>query len=306
MPNPVAIKLAETQHGLISRHQLREAGLSFRAIDALFNSREWHPMTDQVARRFGSPVTDSLQATAAVLDAGAGAALAYLSAASVWGLTGCPLRPLHVVRTSSSRRHCALARVHRVRSLPPRWSTVLDGIPIVRPELLALQLFAACSSDRAELLTDRLWSNRLLSGPSVARFLDQMGRRGRNGTAGLRSYLEVRGPTYVPPASGLESRASKILRDVGIRMRRQVDSGGDTEWTGRVDLRHELLPLIVEIQSEKYHTALCDHDADRRRIAKLVADGFVVIEITDLMVWSQPGEFTDRVRAAIHQLSHAA
>ena len=89
-------------------------------------------------------------------------------------------------------------------------------------------------------------------------------------------------------------------------MRRQVDSGGDTEWTGRVDLRHERLPLIVEIQSEKYHTALCDHDADRRRIAKLEADGFVVLEITDLMVWSQPGEFIDRVRAAVHQLSHAA
>lgn len=306
MSNRVAIELAEAQHGLISRHQLRDSGLSFRQVDALFSSSQWHPITDQVARRFGSPVTDSQAAAAAALDAGPDAALGYLSGANRWGLSGCALRPFHVVRTSNSRRHCALARVHRVRSLPSQWSIVLDGIPIVRPELLAMQLFAVCSADRAEILVDRLWSDRLLSGPSIRRFLGLHGRRGRNGTAGLRAYLDQRGADYVPPASGLESRARKLFDDAGVPMRRQVDSGSDTEWTGRVDFRHERLPLIVEIQSEKYHLALCDRLADDQRIAALEAAGFVVLAITDTMVWSQPGQVVRQVRDAAVRLERCA
>ncbi len=36
---------------------------------------------------------------------------------------------------------------------------------------------------------------RLLSGPSIAAVLSDMGERGRNGIAGLRAYLDERGPS---------------------------------------------------------------------------------------------------------------
>jgi len=39
---------------------------------------------------------------------------------------------------------------------------VLEGIPTVRPELLALQLFDVCSYGRAERLTEWLWSERVV------------------------------------------------------------------------------------------------------------------------------------------------
>jgi very-short-patch-repair endonuclease len=166
--------------------------------------------------------------------------------------------------------------------------------------LLALQLFAVCSPQRAERLTDRLWSDRLLSGASITRFLEDLGRRGRNGTAGLRLYLEDRGPGYVPPASGLESRVKELLDTVGIQMDRQVDSGG-TNWTGRVDFRHRVQPLVLEVQSEKYHTALSDARADAARVAQLELDGFTVVQATDQLVWSDPVGFQNLVRAALHR-----
>ena len=189
--------------------------------------------------------------------------------------------------------------MHRVRALPIEWITRLGCLPIVRPELLALQLFAVCSFGRAERLTDRLWSMRLLSGPSVARFLDDHGRRGRNGTAGVRAYLEARGPDYVPPASGLESRFNALMIEAGIPMRRQIDSGGSDQWTGRVDFRHVDLPVIVEVQSEAFHTALCDRVSDAVRIGQLRADGFHVEEITDSMVWAAPSRVVEIVQRAI-------
>lgn len=293
------LELAEQQHGLLARFQLRSISTSRQALhDRLHSSSNWEQLTDHVFRRTGAPRTRAQSTLAAVLDSGEGAALSHESAARWWGSAGCSLRPFHVVRTSRSTRGSTLAVVHTVRRLPPEWVTSLEGVPIVRPELLALQLFAVCSEGRAERLVENLWSMRLLSGASLQRFLDDLGRRGRNGTAGLRRYLEPRGPNYTPAASGVESRAIQLLRESGIEMRRQVDSGGD-QWTGRVDLRHPTLPLVVEVQSERYHSALVDREADLRRIQALEQDGFVVVELTDDQVWTRPQEVLAAVRRGI-------
>jgi very-short-patch-repair endonuclease len=170
-------------------------------------------------------------------------------------------------------------------------------VPVVRPELLALQLFADHSDRRAERLVDRLWSMRLLSGRSIGACLSDLGERGRNGTAGLRVYLDRRGDDYVPPASGLESRVMELLQEAWIPMRRQVDSGGE-RWTGRVDFRHEELPLIVEVQSEAHHTALVDVEHDAARQKDLEKAGFVVLEAWDTDVWQRPRQFVADVAAA--------
>ena len=239
---------------------------------------------------------------AAVLDAGVGAVLSHLSAGAWWGLAGCSLVPIQVTRAAGTRRVTDLAEIHRVRSLPSTWTTELRRVPIVRPELLALQLFAVCSAGRAERLVERMWSMRLLSGGSIAAFLDDLGRRGRNGTRGLREYLEPRGVGYTPPASGLEARAMQLFREAGVDMRRQVDSG-ERLWVGRVDFRHVRLPLIVEIQSEAFHSALLDREADAARRRHLEAAGFVVVEITDEQVWSRPWEVGPAVLDAIRRLT---
>lgn len=161
-----------------------------------------------------------------------------------------------------------------------------------------MHLFAACHPTRAATLVDRLWSRRLLSGPSIEVFLASMGRSGRNGVGGLRSYYGDRGRDYVPPASGLESRVKAILDEHDIHLRAQVDSGADV-WTGRVDFRHSDLPFVLEVQSEMFHRALTDVDHDTRRHDQLVADGFVYVEVWDTEVWTRPRVVVDVVLAGI-------
>ena len=287
--------LTELQHGLVTTSQARRL-LGANATRQLDRSAEWTRVTPTVRRRVGAPQTKGQAALAAVLDAGGDALLSHESAAR-WGLTGCPLWPVTITTTKSGRR-TELAVTHKITRLPQSWTAKLRGIPIVRPELLALQLFSVTHEDRASRLVDRLWSMRLLSGPSIVVFLDDLGERGRNGTAGLRRYLEPRGADYIPPASGLESRVTAILDRVGIHLRRQIDSGGD-RWTGRVDFRHVTLPLIVEVQSEAFHAALCDSDADERRIAELRSAGFVVVEVTDTDAWTVPGIVVEKVSAGL-------
>jgi very-short-patch-repair endonuclease len=296
----VARELAARRHGVVARRELRAAGLSEDLMTHMCRSGRWCRLSDEVLMLRGAPVSQSADIVAAVLDAGPDARLSDDSAAFLWGLKGCRLQPFVVCRTSSTRRRCRLAVVRRVRRLPAAWCTELDGVPIIRPELLAVRLFALHHPQRAATLVDRLWSMRLLSGPSLATFLTDMGARGRNGTAGLRAYLHQRGPDYVPSASNLESRVRQLLATDGIDLRAQVDSGGGG-WTGRVDFRHEVLPLIVEVQSEAHHSALVDRAADARRLASLRAAGFAVVEVWDTTVWSDPAAALQTVRDGIRR-----
>lgn len=297
-PAHVARRLATRRHGVVAGRELHAAGLTPRQVQRLRRSSVFTALSDEVLMVAGAPVTLDAQLAAAALDAGDGSMLSDFTAAARWGLSGCPLRPFTIATTSSTRRSSQLGTVRRVRRLPSDWCTELDALPILRPEFLAVRLFALCRPARAEILTDRLWSMRLLSGPSLLSFVDDMGARGRNGIGGLREYLERRGPTYLPSATNLESRVRQILRDAGIDVRPQVDAGGE-RWTGRVDFRVVRAPVIIEVQSQAFHSALVDQSSDAERIAALREAGFVVVEVWDTVVWSDPAEVVRLARAAI-------
>lgn len=79
-------------------------------------------------------------------------------------------------------------------------------------------------------------------------------------------------------------------------MRRQVNTGDETGWIGRVDLRAVDLPLILEVQSERFHSSLIDKQMDALRIERLEQAGFVVVEVTDVQVWHRPHELLAVVR----------
>jgi very-short-patch-repair endonuclease len=135
-----------------------------------------------------------------------------------------------------------------------------------------------------------MWRRRLLSGRSLRGFVGDASAQGRPGLQVLRALLDERGDDDAPCVSNLDSRLAAVIACSGLpEMRRQVDSGGDV-WVGRVDFRDERLPLIVEIQSERYRTALTDIRVDEVRLAALRDAGFTVVEITEDQVWHHPDE----------------
>jgi very-short-patch-repair endonuclease len=143
----------------------------------------------------------------------------------------------------------------------------------------------------------------LLSGRSLRRLLEETSVQGRRGLTVLRGLVDERGDEYVPPASNLEHRFESVLREAGLpAMRRQVDSGGD-RWVGRVDFRDATMPLVVEIQSERYHSALTDRADDAARLAALRAAGFMVVAVTEEQVWHRPHEVVRQVGEARAALS---
>jgi very-short-patch-repair endonuclease len=287
---------AEQQHGVVSRDQCRLAGISMRAELA---RGDWEVLSPRVLRLRGAPRTARSRLMAAVLDAGGGAAASHGSAAALWRLPGFRLVPCEVVRPhGGDQLDVTLGRLHRSRSLPAHHVTVLDAIPVTTPARTLFDLAGVLHP----LRTARAVDNALAKSPALLRALHRMlpelAERGRTGIRAMREILAARPLGYVPPASGLEARAIQILEEAGIRVRRQVDLGGD-DWIGRVDLLVEGTNLAIEIDSARYHSSLFDRERDARRDEALRAAGLEVVRVAAEDVWSAPSTVVRSIRKAL-------
>jgi very-short-patch-repair endonuclease len=202
-------------------------------------------------------------------------------------------------------RRKQLGHVHPLVIVPERWVTTFKGIRVVRPELAAYQICGMVSPLRAARAFDALWSRRLLSVRSAKACLDDLAQRGRDGTVVYREIIKARGDDYVPPASNLESRVMELAEEAGIKMRRQVNVGGE-QWDGRVDFLAQDAPLVLEVQSEMYHASLSDRQADEIRRKQLEADGFRWLELWDNDIWTRPGWAVDQIRRAVRAAKSSA
>jgi very-short-patch-repair endonuclease len=296
------LELSAGQHGFVTRDAARRTGLAKKALLHRIKRGDWTPHGRRVLHRSGAPWTRASPLMRAVLDAGPGAVVSHTTAAAWWGLPGFDLLTIHITRPRGTT--CAPAvfadHVHEVLDLTSDQVTVLDGVPIVRPERAIFELCATSHPLRAERALDTGWSKALYSGDSLRRIHRQLACRGRGGTVLLRELLRARGPDWIPPATNLEARFETIMRGALLgEWRRQVDLGDDAQWCGRVDFLSTKWPLVVEVQSERYHSALTDqaHDAIRRQ--RLEDAGLIVVEVWDRQVWHAQREVIAAVRDGI-------
>jgi very-short-patch-repair endonuclease len=298
MDHDELLELAGRQHGYVLRDDVRAAGVSRKRERAWVSRGEWLRDGPRLLRRAGAPMSKASRLMGAVLDAGPGGFISHGTAAAWWGLPGFDHFRPHVTRARgiTGAEPTTDCRLHEVVDLTPRQVTVLDGVPVVRPERLCFELFGSAHPLRAARATETAWSNGIVSGPSLRAVFDELAGRGRAGTVAMREFLEHHDDLWVPPASNLEARFAELIRTHALGpYRRQVDLGDD-HWVGRVDFLHTRFPLVVEVQSERYHTALLDRVHDARRRAALEDGGFVVVEVWDREVWHDTSALVHRVR----------
>ena len=291
--------VSATHEGLVARFHLPEIGLDSRHWWRAIRSGRWLPAGDRVVRSAAAPATETQRVLAAVLDASPGA---VLHATFGPGLARHDrLRPRR--RSSwpdhgaSPARTTPLARSIGLRDLRPHDVIVVDGV-VTETALRAIWAEAAryAGPTRPEIGVKRIGSlldqaHRLRAG--VLGGLARVGRRpapagpsgdgdharaGGTATAGLEPDRErARAPFRGgPPAGG--SR--------GLRRQRAV---GGHEPIGRCDFADEHLPLVVEVNSLRFHTTPTDRAADERRYQALIDAGFTVCVIWEPDLWTRTG-----------------
>lgn len=296
--------LAAQQLGLVTRKQLRAHGIARDRVARLIRRGMLTPIQPKVFALPGSVDTPHRDLLAKILETGADATASHSTAAWVWGISGYSRTPVHIVVSRQQRHHQHLSwTVHQSTGLPAHHRRTLDAIPVTSPALTMLHLAQIVSAKRLAIAVDRAWSLRLLSGRDLQLLDSELAIQGRNGIVKLREVAEGRGAGWVPPESGLETRFMQLVHGLDHHgFRRQVIVG-DGPWTARVDFLHESSNTVVEIQSERYHTALTDRAADETRRARLEGAGFTVVEVWDSELFTNPGVVVDRVLGAIRRVA---
>lgn len=300
--------LASRQHGVIAPFQCRSMA-SPAAIRHELGSGRWQPICGAVRIVAGAPVTPRALAMARLLRSGPGGTVSHISALALWDVIDHGLAPLHVTRirhTNSTRPRTDGVVPHETRRMPPTHVTTHDGFAVVSPARALADAAAATPAPRLERWLDAAWSMRLVTMADLDEVIVDLHRPGRRGIGILRRLVDQRGPDHVAPASGLESRLAALLRKAQMGpVRRQVHLGG-RDWAGRVDFAVVGTPVVIEVQSDRYHASLTARCDDRARTAALVAGGFLVVEVWESAVWNDPVGVVESIRAAVRTAQRAA
>jgi hypothetical protein len=292
--------LAAEQHGLIAHAQAVGLGATKEAIRHRRESGRWLVHRPSVYRLPGTPGGPRVDLHAAVLAAGGNAVASHLSAAALHGIPGFPEDRLEVSVTAARSPDVFGALVHRKALLPPAHVTRVDNIPTTTAARALFDLAGTIHPLRAERALDNCLAWATVTLPEVQQVFDDLAKRGRTGTALMRELLLARGPGYVAPASGLEGRFLRLLHDAGMPLpERELDVGDAATWVGRVEFVYRQARVLVEIDSRRHHSSLLDLEADKARDNQLMAAGWRVLRVSDLMLRERPEGVVSLVGTAL-------
>lgn len=276
-------KVANRQHGVISRRQLLDAGMGPRTIRRWIEAGRIHPLFHGVYAMGREAVSRRGRWLGAVLAAGDGSLLSHRSAAAMWGLMG-HFEPVEV--TVSSRKRVPGVVFHEC-GIHPEERTAVNGIPVTsvaRALLDAAEVVDEGEFERAFEEADRLG---LLDVPA----LEAVCARGfgRRGLKRVRAVLETARPTTRSP---LEARLLSLCRQHSLPLPET-----NAEVLGReVDALWPEQRLMVEADSFEFHSHRAAFERDRARDAAMQVAGYRVVRVTHRRLDEEPKKVAAQLR----------
>jgi very-short-patch-repair endonuclease len=247
-------RIAEAQHGVVTRGQLLGAGISAAGIQRRVRRgallREYRGVYRVGHRAPGVEATY----LAAVLACGTAAVLSGRAAGYLLGLLkGSQPRP--EVTTSTERRINGI-RMRRSRSIDRRDTTVVRGVPITTVPRTLVDLAAVLDPEELARACHEAAVRYRTSAAQVEAVLAR--RPNSPGTTRLRRVL--RGEVHVT-LSRLEERFLELLGEADLVLPQTNRRAGRR----RVDCRWPEQRLTVELDSYRYHHSRHAWEQDRRR-----------------------------------------
>jgi very-short-patch-repair endonuclease len=293
--------LARNQHGVITRGQLLELGMSSKEIESRTTRGRIHAIHRGVYAVGRPELTLRGWWMAAVLACGDAAVLSHRSAAALWGiqrpsdgsrsgaqlLSPPSLIDVSVPGTTTRRRNGI--RAHRRRDFPQQDRTLRDRIPVTSPARTLIDLATQVDTGRLEAAVNEADGLGLIDPETLRRVLDERG--GAHGVTALRMLLDRR--TFTLTESELERRFLRLVRAAGLpKPLTQVELNGF-----RVDFYWPELRLVVEADSLRYHRTPSQQTRDRQRDQAHTAAGLTPLRFTHAQVAFEAGRVGEVLRS---------
>lgn len=273
-------EIASAQHGVITRRQLEEVGLSTSSIDRRLYSGRLTPLYPDVYIIGGSAKSEAQTLMGAVLSMGRGAALSHQSAAAMWSILPTPGR-IHVATPRPRWKEKPFV-VHRSTDLGPRYVASVEGIPTTNPARTIVDLGAVVGRRTVGLALDTALRQGSVALTDVEDVIDRVARKGRSGVGHARAVIEQRRRWLSDTESVLEDLFRQLVQDAGLPVPQpQVhvrDSIGRT--IARVDFAYPDRKLAIELDGFRYHSDPEAFTRDRTRQNALLSTGYRLLRYT--------------------------
>jgi REase_MTES_1575/Transcriptional regulator, AbiEi antitoxin len=290
--------VAERQHGVVSRRQLRALGLSDEMVDARLASGWLQPIFRGVFavghRAIGRPGL----ALAAVLACGEGAVLSHATAAELLGLWDRRPRLIDVTSPSGSGRKVQGIRWHGPRRLARDEVIVHLGVPCTTAARTLVDMAGQYGEKTLCRLVEQAAVLRLLDIDAIDRILVRQRRRGAPMLRRILAPWRRRtvGQRRDRLRSRMEARMLAASLEAGVPPPR---CNVRTEIEGRrfeLDFLWEEQRLVVETDGEETHGTPMAFREDRRRDQILTANGYRVARIAWSQLEDEPAATMARIR----------
>lgn len=272
-------EIAGRQYGVISRSQLRAAGLSARGIEERVVRGRLHAVHRGVYALGHLALPPLSREAAALLAIGGSVALSHRTAGALWGISGDD-GPVDVT-VAGRHRHRPGIRVHSTGSLAAGACVVHQGMRTTAPARTLLDLAGVMPPAALARAVEEAQVQRLVTPTDLRAELERHPRR--RGSAALRRLL---GSLETPSLtrSEAERRLLDLIRAAGLpHPRTNVRLHGyevDVHWPER--------RLVVEVDGYAFHGTREAFERDRRRDARLQAAGERVIRLTWRRIVGEP------------------
>lgn len=277
-PSPDAVgraieALASSQHGVVSRRQLLDLGLSEDAIARRHARRELIRLHQGVYAVGHRRLTANARELAAILACGPGAVLSHRSAGRRHGLlrSASPRIEVSVPRGRGPRSGIV---VHRPRALSAEDRTVVEGIPITSVARTVVDLAGRLDRPGLQRVLGAADHAQLLDVVAIERALERLPRaRGRHRLLDALSIYRSE-PAFT--RSEAERRLLRLCRENGL------PAPQANLWIAgyEVDLFWPDAGLALEMDGWAFHSGRRAFHEDRRRDRALLAAGVETARVT--------------------------
>ncbi|NIA25345.1 MAG: DUF559 domain-containing protein [Gammaproteobacteria bacterium] len=301
-PDQRIATLARSQHGVVTRPQARDAGLSSSGVDRRLRSGYFLSVYPGVFTLSGVPSSRLQGLMAAVLSTGVGAVASHRSAAGLLGMLPWP-RQMHVA-TRRRRWSPKPFVVHRSTDLAPDQTMVLRCIPTTEPARTIVDLGAAVGRRTVALAFDKALRDRLVTLERVAEVVDDVARQGRTGVGTARALLEIRLKWRGDTESPLEDLFRQLLADAGLPMPMGQYPVRDQLGVvvARLDFAYPERRLGIELDGFRFHSDPKTFADDRVRQNAVLSAGYRLLRYTARDLRDTPQRVVAEVARSLAEL----